>query len=103
MPLRTTALTIVNNSPAPAPVALYESPRGGRATGTYIIDRVLVQAHSVAPYSHVKLREYTVPARGFVRVQITTMPEGGSSYPLLLEVAPDDGGTSPGAPNSPVY
>lgn len=96
-------LTIVNNSPAPAPVALYESPRGGRATGTYIIDHVLVQAHAVAPYAHVKLREYTVPARGFVRVSITTMPEGGSSYPLLLVVGPDDGGTSPGAPNSPVY
>jgi len=35
--------------------------------------------------------------------QITTMPEGGSLYPLPLVFAPDDGSVAPGAPGSPVY
>lgn len=96
-------ITIVNRFGHPVPVAIYENPRGGRATGTYLIDRVLVQSHAVNPYGHYMLRQYTVPANGFVRVQIITMPEGGSSYPLNLVVGPDDGSTAPGAPNSPIY
>jgi hypothetical protein len=84
-------------------VALYANPRGGRATGTFIIDGVLVQAHALPPFSHYKLRQYTIPPGGFVRTEIVTMPEGGSSYPLRLIVAPDDGSAAPGAPDSLVY
>lgn len=101
--MQSITVTIVNRYGHPVPIAIYENPRGGRATGTYLIDRVLVQSHAVNPYTHYMLRQYTVPANGFVRVQITTMPEGGSSYPLNLVVGPDDGSTSPGAPNSPIY
>ena len=54
-------------------------------------------------YSRYKIRQYVVPAKGFVRVTIVTMPEGGSFYPLKLIFAPDDGSVAPGAPGSPVY
>jgi hypothetical protein len=84
-------------------VALYANPRGGRATGTFIIDGVLVQAHALPPFSHYKLRQYSIPPGGFVRTEVVTMPEGGSSYPLRLIVAPDDGSAPPGAPDSLVY
>jgi hypothetical protein len=84
-------------------VACYANPRGGRATGTFIIDGVLLQAHALPPFGHYKLREYTIPPGGFIRTTIVTMPEGGSSYPLRLIFAPDDGSTSPGAPNSLIY
>jgi hypothetical protein len=84
-------------------VALYANPRGGKATGTFIIDGVLVQAHALPPFSHYKLRQYTIPPGGFVRTEIVTMPEGGSSYPLRLIVAPDDGSAPPGAEDSLVY
>jgi len=84
-------------------IAIYENPRGGRATGTFLIDGVLVQTHQVPPFSRYKLRQYVVPAKGFVRVTIVTMPEAGSSYPLKLIFAPDDGSVPPGAPGSPVY
>ena len=87
----------------PQSIAIYENPRGGRATGTYLIDGVLVQSHQVPPFSRYKVRQYVVPARGFVRVTIVTMPEGGSSYPLRLIFAPDDGSVAPGAPGSPIY
>jgi len=101
--LQSVTFTIVNPDNTPMQIALYQSPRGGSATGTYLIDRVLVQSHAVPAFSHYKLREYTVPARGFLRTSVVTMPEGGSSYPVDLILGVDDGSVSPGAPNSPVY
>ena len=85
----------------PQAIAIYENPRGGRATETYVIDGVLVQSHQVPPFSRYKVRQYVMPARGFVRVTIVTMPEGGISYPMRLIFAPDDGSVAPGAPGSP--
>jgi len=87
----------------PQAIAIYENPRGGRATGTYVIDGVLIQSHGVPAFSRYKIRQYVVPARGFVRVTIVSIPESGSSYPLRLIFAPDDGSVAPGAPGSPVY
>jgi hypothetical protein len=86
-----------------ASIAVYANPRGGRATGTFIVDGVLLQAHALPPFGHYKLREYTIPPGGFIRTTIVTMPEGGSSYPLHLVFGTDDGSTSPGAPNSLIY
>jgi hypothetical protein len=96
-------VTIVNSGAAAAPIAIYANPRGGRATGTYLIDRTLVQTHALPPFSRYKMWQETIAARTFRRVQIITMPEGGSSYPLRLIFAPDDGSVAPGAPGSPVY
>ena len=84
-------------------IALYANPRGGRATGTFVIDRVLVQAHAMPAFGHFKLRQYTIAPGSFVRTEIVTMPEGGSSYPLRLVVAPDDGSPAPGTADSVVY
>lgn len=101
--LQQITIRMVNPDHRPAHVALYANPRGGRATGTFLIDRVLVQAHALPPFSNYKLREYTIPANGYASTTIVTMPEGGSSYPLRLIVGPDDGSVPPGAPGSPVY
>ena len=94
---------VQNPTSHPQAIAIYENPRGGRATGTYVIDGVLIQSHGVPAFSRYKIRQYVVPARGFVRVTIVTIPESGSSYPLRLIFAPDDGSVAPGAPGSPVY
>lgn len=96
-------VNITNPTGAPQRVAIYENPRGGPATGTFLIDGVVVQSHQVPAFSRYKLRQYVVPARGFVRVTIRTVPESGSNYPLRLVFAPDDGSVPPGAPGSPVY
>jgi hypothetical protein len=101
--LQSFIVTVANPTSTPQSIAIYENPRGGRATGTYLIDGVLVQSHQVPPFSRYKIRQYVIPARGFVRVTIVSMPEAGSSYPLRLEFAPDDGSVSPGGPGSPVY
>jgi hypothetical protein len=101
--LQSFTVTLLNPLSTPQQVAIYENPRGGRSTGTYLIDGVLVQSHQVPPFSRYKVRQYVVPARGFVRVTIVTMPEAGSSYPLRLVFAPDDGSVAPGGPGSPTY
>ncbi len=101
--LQSFVVTVENPNGSPRSIAIYENPRGGRATGTYLIDGVLVQSHQVPPYSRYKIRQYVVPAHGFVRVTIVTMPEAGSSLPVRLVFAPDDGSVAPGAPGSPVY
>jgi hypothetical protein len=102
--LQDITIRIVNNDRRNArDIAIYANPRGGRATGTFVIDRVLVQAHAMEPFGHYKLRQYTIPPGSFVRTEIVTMPEGGSSYPLRLVVAPDDGSAAPGTGDSPVY
>jgi len=102
--LQSVTIRMVNNDRHNArQLALYASPRGGRATGTFVIDRVLVRAHAMAAFGHYKLRQYTIPPGSFVRTEIVTMPEGGSFYPLRLIVAPDDGSAPPGTSDSPVY
>ena len=101
--LQSISFTVYNPSDAAQAVALYQNPRGGGATGTYLIDRVLVQSHAAAAFTKYKLRQYMVPKHGFIRISVVTMPEGGSSYPVRLILAPDDGSVAPGGPGSPVY
>jgi len=101
--LQSFTVNVQNPLSTPQAIAIYENPRGGRSTATYLIDGTLVQSHQVTAYSRYKVRQYVVPARGFVRVTIVTMPEPGSSYPLKLIFAPDDGSVAPGAPGSPIH
>jgi putative type II/III system pilus formation protein len=96
-------VVIVNMTRGPRSIALYANPRGGRATGTFLIDGTLVQAHALAAFSRFKIWQETINAGTFRRVRIVTMPEGGSSYPLRLTFAQDDGSVAPGAPGSPIY
>ncbi|GAC1413287.1 MAG: hypothetical protein NVSMB64_23550 [Candidatus Velthaea sp.] len=100
---QTVTVRIVNNTARSAQVAIYANPRGGRATGTFLIDQTIVQAHALPSFSKYKIWQQTVPARTYQSVRVTTMPEGGSSYPLRLIFASDDGSVPPGAPGSPIY
>ena len=95
--------TLTNPTNEAAAIALYANPRGGRATGTFLIDRALVQAHALPSFSTYKLRQYLVPPHGIVNVQVVTIPEGGSSYPLDLIFGPDDGSVAPNTTGSLVY
>ncbi len=97
------SVTIVNMTRGPRSVALYANPRGGRATGTFLIDGIVVQAHALAAFSRFKIWQERINAGTYRRIKIVTMPEGGSSYPLRLTFAPDDGSVPPGAPGSPIY
>jgi len=96
-------VVIVNMTHGPHAIALYANPRGGRATGTFLIDGTLVQAHALPAFSKFKIWQETINPGTFRRIRIVTMPEGGSSYPLRLIFSQDDGSAAPGAPGSPIY
>jgi hypothetical protein len=96
-------IVLINPDRVAHGVAVYANPRGGGATGTFLIDNTLVQAHRLPPFSKYKIWQETIPPGTYRRLRIVTMAEGGSSYPLRLIVAPDDGSVAPGAPNSPIY
>ena len=96
-------VVIVNTSRYGQAIALYANPRGGAATGTFIIDDTLVQAHRLSAYSRYKIWQETIAPGTYRTLRVQTMPEGGSSYPLRLIFAQDDGSVAPGAPGSPVY
>jgi hypothetical protein len=101
--MQSVRVVIVNTSKFGQAIALYANPRGGMATGTFIIDDTLVQAHRLSAYSRYKIWQETIAPGTYRTLRIQTMPEGGSSYPLRLVFAQDDGSVAPGAPGSPVY
>ncbi len=96
-------VVIVNTSRYGQAIALYANPRGGAATGTFLIDNTLVQAHRLPAFSKYKIWQETIAPGTYRTLQVTTLPEGGSSYPLRLIFAADDGSIAPGAPGSPIY
>ncbi|HEY7982217.1 MAG TPA: hypothetical protein VID19_12110 [Candidatus Eremiobacteraceae bacterium] len=75
-------VTLLNPGPTDARVGMWFEPRGGRATGTFSIDGQLLQIHAVDFGHDELLQSFIVPAGGFHQVSVTTMPEGGSSYPV---------------------
>ena len=62
-----------------------------------------MQSHQVTAFSRYKVRQYVVPAHGFVRVTIVTMPEAGSSYAPSPYFCPRRWKRRTGAPGSPIY
>jgi hypothetical protein len=96
-------VTITNRTRGPRAIALYANPRGGRATGTFLIDGTVVQAHALPAFSRFKIWQETIKSGTYRLIRIITMPEGGSSYPMRLTFAQDDGSIAPGAPGSPIY
>ncbi len=96
-------VVIVNTSRYGQAIALYANPRGGAATGTFLIDNTIVQAHRLPAFSKYKIWQETIAPNTYRTLQVTTLPEGGSSYPLRLIFAQDDGSVAPGAPGSPIY
>jgi len=82
-------VNLLNPTNAAVDVGLWFEPRGGRATGTLLIDGDVVQLHPVDPMHPALVRRFSVPAHSFVHVSVVTMPEGGSAYPVNLLFASD--------------
>ncbi|HEY5095336.1 MAG TPA: hypothetical protein VII69_09495 [Candidatus Eremiobacteraceae bacterium] len=75
-------VTLLNPGSTDARVGMWFEPRGGRATGTFFIDGQLLQIHAVDVGRDELLQSFIVPAGGYHQVSVTSMPEGGSSYPV---------------------
>lgn len=78
------SVTLVNPGSDDASVGMWMEPRGGRATATFLIDGDLVEMRATNPGVDALVRSFSVPAHGFRRIDVVTMPEGGSSYPVDL-------------------
>ncbi len=78
------SVTLLNSTSADTRVGMWFEPRGGRATGTFLIDGRLVELHPVDPDHPALIQTVVVPANGYRRLNIVTMPEGGSSYPVQV-------------------
>lgn len=78
------SLTLLNPTASDARVGMWFEPRGGRATGTFLINGEVVQLHPVEFGRPALIQGFEVPAHGYQRVNIVTMPEGGSSYPVRV-------------------
>lgn len=87
-------LTLLNPTNDLARVGVWFEPRGGRATGTFVLDGDLLQLHPVDPFRPALVRSWLLPPHGYRRVNFVTMPEGGSSYPVnvLVSSQPPPGG-----------
>jgi hypothetical protein len=77
-------VTLVNPDGADAKVGMWLEPRGGRATATFLIDGELTEVRATNAGVFTMVRSFQVPAHGYRRVNVVTMPEGGSSYPVNL-------------------
>ena len=88
-------ITLLNPTAHAASVGMWFEPRGGRATGTFLIDGQMLQLHGVNPAKPELVRTFAVPANGYRAVSMVTMPEGGSSYPVKVSFSsqPPPGGS----------
>ena len=98
------ACTLNDTTGAGASTALYASPRGGKATATFIIDSEIVEARGAQAGQRYKVSQVDVPAGGETKVSVVTMAEINSYYPFELSISADDTQISdPFSGDSPLY
>jgi hypothetical protein len=76
------SVTLLNPGSDRADVRMWLEPRGGRATATFVVDGDVIEVPATNPRVFALVRTFSVPAHGFRHVDVVTMPEGGSSYPV---------------------
>lgn len=86
------AFTLVNPTAAPATVYLYEKPLGGPVRSTFIVDGTTIEA-SCARLSQAYLVAAPGQSGGYLlapgqtyRLNVQTMTDGGSNYPLEIGI-----------------
>jgi hypothetical protein len=83
---------------------LYQSARGGDATATYLVNDTLLASHSIPPGPRSKVASFQLVEGQPQDVQIVTMAEVNSSYPLQLSFDTDDSTLADAQTgNSPIY
>ncbi len=86
------AFTLVNPTATPTTVYLYEKPLGGPVRSTFIVDGTTIET-SCARLSQTYLVEATGQSGGYLlapgqtyRLNVQTMADGGSNYPLEIGI-----------------
>lgn len=81
-----TVLYLKNPSARPNTIQLLFNPRGGNATGTFLIDREVVEVPNTPAFKESLITSLKLLPGEQKQVKITTVPEGASSYPVRIIV-----------------
>lgn len=88
----------------PLDARLYQSARGGGATGSFVVDGVLMQSHRIDPTARFKIASFGIPSGSTKHVTLVTMPDINSNLPVELSIAPNDTTIAEaGTPGSPIF
>jgi len=112
--LHTFLFSLNNPTAAPATVYLYERPIGGIVRSTFLVDGNLAEVGCVRLSVPYQIQAFELAAGGRYQVNVQTMTDGGSNYPLEVGMTatppvasappisgPDGCFPKPGAPAAP--
>ena len=85
-----TQLTLLNETASPREVRLIFNPRGGAATGTFRVNGKLVEIGKTEAFEQTPILKLTLPPNSQKLLEIDTLPEGASSYPVRIVVAGEE-------------
>ncbi len=78
--------TLTNPSPAPATVYLYERPIGGVVRSSFLLDGNIVDMGCVRVPKPYQIGAYVLEPSQTYRLNLQTMTDGGSNYPLEVGI-----------------
>ncbi|MEO9263045.1 MAG: hypothetical protein ABI282_03060, partial [Candidatus Baltobacteraceae bacterium] len=95
------AFTLSNPTPDPATVYLYQRPIGGVVRSSFLVDGNLVETGCVRVSTPYQIGAYALAPNQTYRLNVQTMTDGGSNYPLEVGVTQAAPQATPPPINSP--
>lgn len=77
-------LTLVNPTDKEATVRFFFNPRGGTATGTFLLDGRLIELGQTDAFAKKLFHQESISPNSSKLVDFATIPEGASSYPVRI-------------------
>ena len=77
-------LTLVNETSQEKKIRLTFNPRGGTATGTFLINDQIIEIPQTEAFALRAFHEETLAPQSSKVVKFATIPEGASSYPVRI-------------------
>lgn len=79
-------LELRNDTAQAAQVELIFNPRGGPATGTFLLDGRLVEIGVTKAFEEKPIAEFGLEAGESKKIKLETIPEGASNYPVRIVI-----------------
>ena len=80
------AVTLANPTPAPQTMYLYERPIGGAVRSSFLLGDTLVEMGCARVSTPYQIAAYSLAPNQTYRLNVSTMTDGGSNYPLEVGV-----------------
>ncbi len=82
-------LELVNPTEKPVKIELLFNPRGGAATGSFLLDEKIVEVPRTEAMTEAPVAVWELPGGTRRKVRVRTLPEGASSYPVRIILRDD--------------